>query len=182
MADLRAYSRILVPIDFRELEDDEQGVEILSVDDRHIALSLASRAALEAAQRCADASGELRLLHATPAFDTSRMYRGKASASLLGSAVDQIHEEAAEASDAVLHAAAARYCGDAKVSVASKPGIALHVILAEAKSFDADLIVIPTSSRGAVARFFLGSTADRIIREAPCPVLVIPAAPTSTTD
>jgi nucleotide-binding universal stress UspA family protein len=34
-----------------------------------------------------------------------------------------------------------------------------------------------SSGRSRVARFFVGSTADRVIREANCPVLVIPAAP-----
>ena len=40
---------------------------------------------------------------------------------------------------------------------------------------EADLIVMAASGRSRVARFFVGSTADRVIREAPCPVLVIPA-------
>ena len=44
----------------------------------------------------------------------------------------------------------------------------------EATKFDADLIVLPASARSTVARFFLGSTADRVIRQAPCPVLVVP--------
>ena len=38
-----------------------------------------------------------------------------------------------------------------------------------------DLIVLAASGRSRVARFFVGSTADRIIREASCPVLVVPA-------
>ena len=175
MSGTHAFGRILVPIDFRELVSGEQGVEVLSVDERKIALSHASRAALQAATRCMATGAELRLLHATPAFDTSRVYRGKASSGLLGGAVEQIHKEAAQTSNAVLQAAAEAYCAEISHSVASRPGLALHVILAEAASFKADLIVIPTSSRGAVARFFLGSTADRVIREAPCPVLVIPA-------
>lgn len=171
----QAFGRILVPIDFRELEDDEQGVEILAVDDRQIALSHASRDALVAAQRSMAGEGELRLLHATPAFDAGRVYRGKASASVLGGALDEINAEAVQNSDRVLAAAGKRYCPEINYSVSSRPGLALHVILDEAAKFNADLIVIPTSSRGAVARFFLGSTADRVIREAPCPVLVIPA-------
>jgi hypothetical protein len=37
--------------------------------------------------------------------------------------------------------------------------------------------VLAASGRSRVARFFVGSTADRIIREASCPVLVVPAQP-----
>lgn len=36
-----------------------------------------------------------------------------------------------------------------------------------------DLIVMGTHARGAVARFFLGSTAERVLRERTCPVLVV---------
>jgi len=38
----------------------------------------------------------------------------------------------------------------------------------------ADLIVLPAHGRGAVARFFLGSTSERLIRMSDVPVLVLP--------
>lgn len=38
---------------------------------------------------------------------------------------------------------------------------------------DADLILIATHGRSGIARLRLGSVADRIIREAPCPTLVV---------
>ena len=37
-----------------------------------------------------------------------------------------------------------------------------------------DLIVISTRARGDIERFFLGSVAERVLRAAPCPVLVVP--------
>lgn len=40
---------------------------------------------------------------------------------------------------------------------------------------DFDLIVMGTHGRRGVARFFLGSVAERILREAPCPVLTVRA-------
>lgn len=46
-------------------------------------------------------------------------------------------------------------------------------ILDSVKRFDADLIVMGTHGRKGVARFFLGSTAERILRERTCPVLVL---------
>jgi nucleotide-binding universal stress UspA family protein len=36
-----------------------------------------------------------------------------------------------------------------------------------------DLIVVGTHGRGPVRRAFLGSVADRVLREAPCPVLIV---------
>ncbi len=41
-----------------------------------------------------------------------------------------------------------------------------------ARQIDADLIVLPTRGRTAFRRVLLGSTAERVIRCAPCPVLI----------
>ena len=41
-----------------------------------------------------------------------------------------------------------------------------------AQELPADLIVTSTHGRGGVKRFFLGSTAERLVQHAPCPVLV----------
>lgn len=48
-------------------------------------------------------------------------------------------------------------------------------VVRHAKHHSADLIVIGTHGYGAVARFFLGSVADRVVHEAHCPVIVIKA-------
>ena len=49
-----------------------------------------------------------------------------------------------------------------------------------------DLIVMGTHGRGPVARMFLGTVADRVVRSAPCPVLTVrepkPAQRRSTGD
>ena len=42
-----------------------------------------------------------------------------------------------------------------------------------AKEVDAELIVVPSHGRSGVNRFLLGSVAERILRSAPCPVLVL---------
>jgi nucleotide-binding universal stress UspA family protein len=44
-----------------------------------------------------------------------------------------------------------------------------------AQEHGADLIVMGTHGYGAVKRFLLGSVADRVVRQANCPVLVVPA-------
>jgi nucleotide-binding universal stress UspA family protein len=46
-------------------------------------------------------------------------------------------------------------------------------ILAAAREWDADVIVIGTHGRSGVSRLLLGSTAEAVVRHAPCPVLVI---------
>jgi nucleotide-binding universal stress UspA family protein len=38
--------------------------------------------------------------------------------------------------------------------------------------FDADLIVMGTHGRGQESRYFLGSVAERVVRQPPCPVIV----------
>jgi nucleotide-binding universal stress UspA family protein len=48
-------------------------------------------------------------------------------------------------------------------------------IINTARDWDADLIVLGSDSRGRLAHFLLGSTADSVIRRAPCPVLTVRA-------
>lgn len=47
-------------------------------------------------------------------------------------------------------------------------------IVRYAKEAGADLIVMGTHGYGPVRRFLLGSVADRVVREASCPVLLVP--------
>jgi nucleotide-binding universal stress UspA family protein len=46
-------------------------------------------------------------------------------------------------------------------------------ILDFAREWHADLIVLGNDSRGRLAHFLLGSTADAVIRRAPCPVMTV---------
>ena len=49
------------------------------------------------------------------------------------------------------------------------------------KRESADLLVVASHGRKGVAHFFLGSVAERLMRTAPCPVLVVkPQAPAAT--
>jgi nucleotide-binding universal stress UspA family protein len=52
-------------------------------------------------------------------------------------------------------------------------GIPSEEVLAAAETEDADLIVVGTRGRTGLAHVLLGSTAERIIRRAPCPVLAV---------
>lgn len=60
--------------------------------------------------------------------------------------------------------------GDAQQEVEIGPPEEIIVSVAERET--ADLIVVSPHTRSAIARFFMGSTTDRILRNAPCPVLV----------
>ena len=48
-----------------------------------------------------------------------------------------------------------------------------HVIAEQADVTNADVIVMGTHSRSGIAHLLIGSVTDRVIRHAPCPVLVV---------
>ncbi|HZI30463.1 MAG TPA: universal stress protein [Gemmatimonadaceae bacterium] len=56
-------------------------------------------------------------------------------------------------------------------------GSAARAVLDVGTDVEADLIVVGTAARPPVARMFIGSVADKIVRSAPCSVLVCPAKP-----
>ena len=51
-------------------------------------------------------------------------------------------------------------------------------IIEAAMAENADMIVVGSHGRGTVGRFLIGSVSDHVVRNAPCPVLVVrPGAP-----
>jgi len=48
-----------------------------------------------------------------------------------------------------------------------------ETIITTAREWKADLIVVGNDSRGRLAHFLLGSTADSVVRRASCPVMVV---------
>jgi nucleotide-binding universal stress UspA family protein len=63
------------------------------------------------------------------------------------------------------------------------PTLSTHIVIGRpdveivrfAEEYGADLIVMGTHGYGRVKRFLLGSVADQVVRQARCPVLVVPA-------
>jgi nucleotide-binding universal stress UspA family protein len=53
-------------------------------------------------------------------------------------------------------------------------GVPHAAILASVEETGADLVVMGTHGRTGLARAFLGSTAERVVRRSPVPVLVVP--------
>jgi universal stress protein A len=67
----------------------------------------------------------------------------------------------------------AREKGVTTVRAMTRHGIASHEIVDAAKEFDVDLIVMATHGYTGWKHFCIGSTAERVVRAAPCPVLVV---------
>jgi nucleotide-binding universal stress UspA family protein len=61
-----------------------------------------------------------------------------------------------------------------KRSVYIIPGLPAVQIVRLAKKEKVDLIVMGSHGRSGWQRFVLGSVADRVLRDAPCPVLTVP--------
>ena len=64
---------------------------------------------------------------------------------------------------------------DVSVTMSSTGGDAAEEILRYAGRHGINLIVMSTHGRSGVSRLLLGSVADRVLRHAACPVLVVPA-------
>lgn len=54
-----------------------------------------------------------------------------------------------------------------------RAGTPFEVITNVAREWDVDLIVIGTHGYTGIRHFFQGNTTERVVREAPCPVLVV---------
>jgi nucleotide-binding universal stress UspA family protein len=67
---------------------------------------------------------------------------------------------------------------DMEVYSAQRTGLPSEEIAAEARAWRADLVILGTHGQGRLARLVLGSTADAVIRQAPCPVITISHEPT----
>lgn len=52
-------------------------------------------------------------------------------------------------------------------------GFAVHEIVEAAKELDIDLVVMAAQGRTGSKHFCIGSTAEHVVRAAPCPVLVV---------
>jgi universal stress protein A len=102
----------------------------------------------------AGTGGELRLLHVLAAEP--------------GASVD----DAALARHMARHREAALAAG-AQVTTALISGDAAREIVAEARRHPADIIVIGAHGQTGLTRFLMGSTAETVVRTAPCVTLLV---------
>ena len=84
-------------------------------------------------------------------------------------------------SDEILAAAHALVAAGTPVERVTREGEAADEIVRAAAEWEAELVVIGTRSRGRLACFLLGSTAEAVIRRAGCPVLTVAHDPAKQT-
>ena len=140
------FKKILVPVDF----------------------SPASENGFKYALRCAqDFGAELTLLHVVQPVPSGRF------AAFPGVvAFPEIDFAAAEGKLCQL-AGARRPANVAAPRWKVRSGVPSHEIVEAARETDVDLIVIATHGYTGWKHFCIGSTAERVVRAAPCPVLVV---------
>jgi nucleotide-binding universal stress UspA family protein len=68
------------------------------------------------------------------------------------------------------------WAGEIMATVAIQEGRPADVIVEEARARNSDLIIIGTQEKQGLLRLLGRNTAARVIRRAPCPVLVVPIA------
>ncbi len=127
---------------------------------------VAARATAVAAQWADRLALPLELLHAIPAAVLP--YEFEADSAVLVRSLKQASErELAKAVSPLLAA------GRTVVS-RTQIGAAEDVLTARAQELKARMVVVGTRGRSGAARLLLGSVAERLVRQAGCPVLVVP--------
>lgn len=140
-------TRILVPVDFSPL----------------------SKKALHYATRMACESGaQVNILHVVepevpPAFDGFMIAPPAISNGASNNCTGQLKNLVS----------LVRKAGVEQVNFTVRTGLAAFEIVEAAKELDVDLIVIATHGYTGWKHFTIGSTAERVVRAAPCPVLVV---------
>jgi nucleotide-binding universal stress UspA family protein len=121
-----------------------------------------SRAAFEAAAQLArESHGTLYLIHVVPV-----------STSIVSESV--LLNDRERAQNAMHRIAAQLPATQSRVTIV-RFGNPAHEITAVARRIGADLIVMGTHERPMIARLFQGSVAEKVVADAPCPVLTLPA-------
>ena len=63
--------------------------------------------------------------------------------------------------------------GDLQTQTAIQSGVPYMAIINEAKEEDCDLIILATHGRSGLGHFLMGSVAEKVVRNSPCPVLTV---------
>lgn len=122
---------------------------------------------LESSKRCLDAAvsigGQVHVLHAMVPFASSYpmdVFSVETQQDIKGRTFQEIQNQLKEAGyDVKLHL---------------EYGEPAHITAELCEQVGADLIIMESAQRKGIARWFLGSVAEHLVREAPCPLLVLP--------
>jgi nucleotide-binding universal stress UspA family protein len=128
-----------------------------------------SEGALEQAQMLAECGGGKIELLRVAVHPSNYVYVADATA-----LADLYDSDRAHCED-YLKAVAARINADAKVPVTTAvlEGVVADAVLDYAEDTDADLIVMSTHGRSGMERWLLGSVAEKVVRGAKMPVLLV---------
>jgi nucleotide-binding universal stress UspA family protein len=145
---LHRYRRVLVPVDFSE----------------------SSAAALRIGAGVAH-RGVLHVFHALDTWQESKLR----AADVAPDIVEQHRARAMQQAYRRMRTLVAAAAPSAANCFSVERGDAARLILGEAHTNDADLIVIGKTGLSAVADFLLGSVVQRVLRDASCDTLLVPA-------
>ncbi len=113
-------------------------------------------------------SAKLYILHVIPKINVS------AGLGTLNTPLSRIYDEMGrEAKKNISHLIPRRFLEKIKVETIIVKGEPFVEIIKAAKKYDIDLITIATHGRTGVSRMLIGSTAEKVVRKAPCPVLCV---------
>jgi nucleotide-binding universal stress UspA family protein len=113
--------------------------------------------------------GHVCLLHAVPHVVRTPWVDGS------GGDIDCLQDQwVAEAETRLVSLAATLRLDPRRVSLQVIVGPAASAIVRYSGERGADLLVLGSHGRGVLRRFLLGSVAERVLREAGCPVMIVP--------
>ncbi|HEX5176827.1 MAG TPA: universal stress protein, partial [Chthoniobacteraceae bacterium] len=87
--------------------------------------------------------------------------------------LDYMEEDFESAERALQALAAQQTLKPSAIHTVVRTGLAAHEIVEAARDLDSDLIVIATHGYTGWKHLCIGSTAERVVRTAPCPVFVV---------
>ena len=111
----------------------------------------------------------LTVLHVVPTFDPMQVRSG------LGNPVHIVQPMPREqVLDELRLALGAEQTATLDVTLAAEAGDTVATIVDRAVTMPADLMVLGTHGRSGFDRLLLGSTTEKVLRKAPCPILTVP--------
>jgi nucleotide-binding universal stress UspA family protein len=163
------FSRVLVPVELEVAAplslDTARMAEV--APGEWVAAAPSTVRALQLAAELA-AGGEVCIAHATPSFAQYATWITPARTGELDDAA-RAHARAA------LSTIAGRHTAGVTLVYAIAPARPLDLIVDTVHDRGSQLVVIGASERSRVNRAFVGSTVERLVRESPCPVIVVPS-------
>lgn len=135
-----------------------------------------SQHALEMVKKLQEAGGkEIILVHCVDIREVNTMAEMEGFSSLqYNSILEEVHEELRRKASEKMDAIAKELRNlNFKVEERLVDGIPFKEILRLAKKEEADVIVMGSSGKGLLAEVVLGSTTDKVVRDAEIPVIIV---------